>query len=327
MSIMDVYSLARQRPAFLPGSSILTIGVYDGVHLGHQATIQRVVNEARTRGLRSVVATFDPHPMTVVRPEAAPELIGTLEQRLSWLEATGVDATVIIDFDHDRSQESAIDFIDEVVVGEIGAAHVIVGEGFHFGHDRVGDLGLLQSAGAERGFTAESAPLIALEGKTISSTRIRAAIAAGDVVSANAMLCRSHETIGVVDHGDGRGGKELGFPTANLATDRTVVYPADGVYAGWYRDDDLGLRNAAISVGRRPTFLDGAEPLIEVFVLDYDGDLYGHQATVYFLERLRSQERYQTISELVAQMRADVLLTRSKLAEAHEFAPSAQHKS
>jgi len=320
---MDVYSIAKQHPGFLPGTSIVTIGVYDGVHRGHQATVLEVVNEARAAGLRSVVATFDPHPVSVIRPGAAPQLIGSLEQRLSRLEELGVDATVIIDFDQQRSQESATDFIEEFVVGQVGAAKVIVGEGFSFGHNRLGNLEVLQRVGLALGFTAMATPLLSDGGVPISSTRIRGAIATGDFVAANEMLGRAHETVGMVSHGDSRGGKELGFPTANLAADRSVVYPADGVYAGWYRDDQVGLREAAISVGRRPTFLDGAEPLIEAFVLDFDGDLYGHLAGVSFLSRLRGQERYESVEELVAQMHADVAQTRVLLAQAPEWAPSA----
>lgn len=319
---MEIFSLARQQPCFDPRSSVVTIGVYDGVHRGHQATIGMAVKEARDRDLRSVVATFDPHPATVVRPEAAPQMIGTLAQRLARLAETGVDAVVIIDFDEQRSNESAREFVDEFVVGQLGAAKVIVGEGFHFGHNRGGDLGLLQNLGREWGFEATAAPLVGESGEPISSTRIRSAIAAGAFQAVTTMLGRVHETVGTVAHGDGRGGKALGFPTANLATERTVVYPADGVYAGWYRDDILGAREAAISVGRRPTFLDGAEPLIEAYVLDHDGDLYGRQAGVSFLERLRGQQRFDSIEDLIAQMHADIEEARKCLSQATMLSPS-----
>mgnify|MGYP006269730341 CR=1 FL=1 len=304
-----------------PRSSVLSIGVFDGVHLGHRFTLAQARAAADARGADLVVVTFDPHPLAVLRPERAPKMLTTLEQRLALLEETGVDAVFVLTFDEAASLQSAPSFVEELLVAHLGAAEVLVGEDFRFGHDRAGDVELLRNLGAQLGFEVSGLALSAHEGDAISSTRIRALLAAGEVEGAAELLGRPHEAWAPVVHGDGRGGAELGYPTANLGLSPDQVLPGDGVYAGWYRDEALGPRPAAISVGRRPTFLEGAEPIIEAFVLDLDEDLYGRQAGVSFLARLRGEERFESVEDLIAQMGLDAKAAHELCAARSEEAP------
>lgn len=303
-----------------PGAgSVVTIGAYDGVHLGHQAVIAEVRRRADAGGLASVVVTFDRHPASVVRPETAPRLLTDLEQKLELLEATGVDRCLVLTFDEVRSQEPAEDFVDEVLVGALGARQVIVGQDFHFGHRRRGDVALLERMGQERGFEAVALALVDAEGRPVgeqgraSSTAIRHALAAGDLAAANAMLGRHHEVRGLVARGDERG-RELGFPTANVSVPGAILLPADGIYAGWFQRADGSVHPSAISLGRRPTFYEEAHAsLLEAHLLDFDGDLYGEHVRVRFVTRLRGEARFDGAEALVAQMRRDVEDTRAAL--------------
>ena len=283
----------------------VTIGAYDGVHRGHQFVIGQLRRLAADGGLATVVLTFDRHPAAVVRPESAPLLLTDLDQKLEILASTGVDFTVVLPFDQARSQEEPEDFVRSVLVEGLRARVVVVGEDFHFGRRRRGNVALLREMGASLGFEVAHVPL--LEG--ISSTAVRRLLDAGDVVAAAELLGRPHEVRGVVERGDQRG-RELGYPTANVAVPGDILLPAPGIYAGWYGGD----RAAAISVGRRPTFHDGGSPVVlEAYLLDFDGDLYGQQARVSFVRRLRDEERYDSIEALVAQMALDVEATRSAL--------------
>ncbi|HEV7886141.1 MAG TPA: bifunctional riboflavin kinase/FAD synthetase [Acidimicrobiales bacterium] len=296
-----------------PAGSVVTIGAYDGVHLGHRALIERVRSMAAELGCASAVVTFDRHPATVVRPESAPRLLTDLEQKLELLAETGVDYTLVVRFDEARSQESAADFVHEVLVGCLAARAVVVGHDFHFGHGRQGNVPMLQAMGADLGFDVLGVSLVG-DSEPISSTRIRGLLAEGDVAGAAALLGRPHEVRGTVEHGDARG-RELGFPTANVAVPAEILLPADGIYAGWYLRPDGSRHMAAVSLGRRPTFYDAAEKsLLEAYLLDFDGDLYGERARVQFVRRLRGEQRFDRVEDLVAQMQADVAATRSELA-------------
>jgi riboflavin kinase/FMN adenylyltransferase len=289
----------------------VTIGAFDGVHLGHQAVLRLVRELARARGLSATVLTFDRHPAEVVRPDSAPKLLMTLDQKLELLDATGaVDECLVLPFDVSRSKEPAEQFVEELLAGVLRARLVVVGADFHFGYRRHGDVPLLQLMGAELGFETIGLGLVAAPGSDtgvpFSSTRIRELIAAGDVAAAAAMLGRPHEVRGPVEHGDARG-RLLGFPTANLSVPENICLPADGVYAGTFTGADRTVRAAAISVGRRPTFYaEHGLCLVEAYVLDFDGDLYGQTVRVAFTHRLRGQERFDTVDELVAQMGRDV---------------------
>jgi riboflavin kinase/FMN adenylyltransferase len=301
---------------------VLTIGFYDGVHLGHRRTIGRALGAAHSSGHDLIVVTFDRHPSEVVRSHRAPKLLCDLTQRLELFASLGVDATFVIEFDEPAAQRTPAKFIQEVLVDQLGAAEIIVGWDFRFGAGREGDIAVLTDAGQHLGFTVSGVTLGEADGEVISSTRIRSLVAAGDVAEAARLLGRVHELRGTVVHGDGRGGADLGFPTVNLAVDPRFQLPRDGVYAGWYRDAEHTARPAAISVGRRPTFYDDAEPLVEAHLLEFEGDLYGRTARVSFLERLRGDERFDSAEALITQMLADVEVTRTLCATLAEQAPT-----
>src|SRR5579872_2466569 len=292
-----------------PNGAAVTVGAYDGVHLGHRHVIAHLREAARGRGLDTVVVTFDRHPASVVRPESAPTTLTGLDQKLELLGELGVDRTLVVPFDRDRANESAEDFVERILVGALGTRLVVVGSDFHFGHDRKGDVALLQAMGGDLGFAVEPVALLSPDsGPVISSTRIRRLIAEGDVAAASALLGRPHEVRGAVKHGAGRGARLLGFPTANIGVGREIAVPAAGVYAGRFTWRGARDHPAAISVGQPPTFEatgDGS-PLVEAYLLDFEGDLYGEQAAVSFAAWLHPQRAYDDLAALVDQMRADV---------------------
>lgn len=291
--------------------SAVTIGAYDGLHLGHRAVIAEVRREAESRGLASAVVTFDRHPASVVRPETAPKLLCDLDQKLELLESTGVDLAVVIRFDEERAAETAEEFVQEVLVDCLHARTVIVGADFHFGKGRGGNVALLNQLGPELGFDVHGMALVDAEGRPtaddarVSSTAIRRALVEGDVERAAAMLGRPHEVRGIVRTGDQRG-RDLGFPTANVAVPGSILLPADGIYAGWLRRADGEVLPTAISLGRRPTFYETADAsLLEAHVLDFSGDLYDERVAVRFVARLRGEERFDTVEALIDQMQRD----------------------
>jgi riboflavin kinase/FMN adenylyltransferase len=308
-----VTDLAAHPPP--PSGSVVTIGAYDGVHRGHQAVLRLVHELAVARRLESVCLTFDRHPAEVVRPESAPCVLTSLDQKLELLAATGyLDTTVVLTFDEARSHETAEDFVRDVLVEGLGARRVVVGADFHFGYRRHGNVRLLEQMGAELGFEVVGLGLIPIEGDPsatpYSSTAIRRALAEGRVADAARRLGRPYALRGVVQRGDGRG-RRLGFPTANVALPARCCRPAEGIYAGRFVAADGVERVGAISLGRRPTFHDAAAaPLLEVHVLDFDGDLYDQDVVVRFVARLRGEERFDSADALVAQMGRDVEATR-----------------
>jgi riboflavin kinase/FMN adenylyltransferase len=298
----------------MPGTAV-TIGAYDGVHLGHRALLADLVARAGAADLSPVVVTFDRHPASVVRPESAPPLLTDLDQKLELLAECGIERTLVVPFNRAQADESAEDFVREVLVETLEAKLVVVGEDFHFGHRRRGNVALLRELGQEHGFEVVGVRLTGEDLAPVSSTRIRSLVAAGDVVGAAALLGRPHEVRGLVVHGDGRGASELGFPTANLEVSSDIALPADGIYAGYYRRPDGTGYLAAISVGRRPTFYDpaSASVLVEAYLLHFEGDLYGELGRVSFVRRLRDERQFDSVDALIAQMHDDVADTERLL--------------
>jgi len=299
----------------LPGGSVVAIGTFDGVHVGHRAVLAEARNIATGLRVRSVVSVFDRHPATVVRPESAPRLLTDLHHRIELLGATGVDVCYVLRFDEERSMQEPEDFIREVIAGRLGAKALVVGEDFHFGRRRRGDTAVLGDLESEYGFKVVGLPLVGRESAAgvVSATAVRDALGRGDVTSAADMLGRLHEVRGVVEHGDHRG-RTIGFPTANVAVPGDIALPADGVYAGWYEEPSGRAHAAAINLGKRPTFYDhNGLRLLEAHLLDFDGDLYGQHAKVRFKTWLRGEVKFPSIDALVERLRRDVGDTRQAL--------------
>jgi riboflavin kinase/FMN adenylyltransferase len=302
------------------GPSVVTLGNFDGVHKGHRAVLSAVVQQARDYppgGAHAVAVTFDPHPVAVLHPERAPQIITSSEQRLDLLAATGLDAVLVMEFTHDFALWTPERFVVEVFVKALGARVVVVGADTRFGVRNSGDVDTLRRLGAEHGFEVLTLADIG-EGGRWSSSRVRGLITAGDVAAAADILGRPHRVSGEVVHGDHRG-RELGYPTANLTQGSAGLIPADGVYVGWLtrptlpeRDLDRSLP-AAISVGTNPTF-GGTHRRVEAYVLDRnDLDLYGETVVVEFVERLRPTEKFDSIDELLVQIADDVERARTLL--------------
>jgi riboflavin kinase / FMN adenylyltransferase len=302
---VNVIRDAARCPAPADGT-VVTIGAYDGVHRGHLAVIDEVRRLAAGRSMASAVVTFDRHPAAVVRPESAPKLLTDLEQKLELLDAAAVEHCLVIHFDEPRSKEPAEAFVSEVLLGCLNAKAIVVGEDFHFGHRRRGNVALLRSLGAELGFDVVGMALVDVPGTgRASSTAIRTALTDGDLATANELLGRPHEVRGTVLRGDGRG-REWGFPTANIAVPTEICLPADGIYAGWYERPDGAAHPAAISLGRRPQVYEHQpESLLEAHLLDFEADLYGEAAKVRFVARLRAEAKFKSVEALLDQMRRD----------------------
>jgi riboflavin kinase/FMN adenylyltransferase len=270
----------------------VAIGTFDGVHLGHREVI---------RGMDTVL-TFDPHPLAVIAPHALPKLLQTFPLKRDLIAGLGVDELVVIPFNRSFAEHSAEEFVEEVLVKRLDASHVSVGENFRFGKGAKGDAAFLSSRPE---FETRVVPLVEVAGETVSSSHVRGLVAAGDVRAASEFLGGPFMFEGEVVHGDKRG-RTLGMPTANLVPDDRLAVPGHGVYAGWAQGHP-----AAINVGVRPTFQTGRGLLIEAYLLDFDGDLYGHTLRIAFLERLRGEKRFESVDELVAQMKLDVEQARA----------------
>ncbi|MDG2429031.1 MAG: bifunctional riboflavin kinase/FAD synthetase [Acidimicrobiales bacterium] len=295
---------------------VATLGTFDGVHLGHQEVLGRAVMEARRRSLSAVALTFSGHPAQVLRPESAPLLLNTIDDRLQLIAECGIDRTYLIDFDNEFAHRTAQAFLEDVLVGEVGAKVFVFGSDLHFGYRREGNAEFLQNVGpnlalelVEVGEVREM-PLVL---ESISSTAIRRALLGGDVAHAARMLGRCYSVEGEVILGDQRG-RTLGFPTANIPVARDRAWPSDGVYAGWFERPDGSSQPCAVNIGRRPTFHQHAEhSLLEAHLIDFDDDLYGEWCKVSFAEFLRGERRFDGIDSLVSQLKDDVSVVRRVL--------------
>jgi riboflavin kinase / FMN adenylyltransferase len=290
--------------------SVVTIGVFDGVHRGHQLIVARAAELGRERGLPVVAVTFDPHPDEVIRPGSHPPFLCSARRRAELLAGLGVDAVCVLPFTLEFSRIDPEEFVRAVLVDRLHAAAVVVGEDFRFGHKASGDVPLLAKLGEKYEYTTEGLPLLVLDGVTLSSTSIRAMLAAGDVAEAAKALGRPHRVEGIVVRGHQRG-RKLGFPTANVESPPHTAIPADGIYAGWLAaldeaGDETSRWPAAISIGTNPTF-DGQLRTVEAYALDrQDLDLYGVHAAIDFAVRLRGTLRFDSVDALVSQMHEDV---------------------
>jgi riboflavin kinase/FMN adenylyltransferase len=284
-----------------PRARDVAIGTFDGVHLGHRAVIEGA----------DTVLTFEPHPLEVLRPEAAPKLINSLSVKRDVIEGLGVEELVVIHFDEEFSRRSAEDFIEYALIEKLGARRVAIGENFHFGAKARGTPAMLQS---HPEFETRVQPMVEVDGETVSSSRIRAEIAAGEMEAARRCLGVPYMLEGEVVKGDQRG-RELGFPTANIVPDERLVTPGFGVYAAFANGHP-----AAVNVGTRPTFDSDLGVLIETFLIDFDGDLYGQDLRVAFVEKLRDEIAYEGVDPLVEQMHRDVADARRICADFTEAA-------
>ncbi|MEO6051517.1 MAG: bifunctional riboflavin kinase/FAD synthetase [Pyrinomonadaceae bacterium] len=282
--------------------TVLTLGVFDGLHLGHQAIMKTVVERAMIANAVATAITFDPHPRAVLHPETAPPLLQTLDQRLANLNVLGIEQAIVIPFTREFAGQPAEDFLTNIIHDRLHAKEVYLGKGFAFGKDRGGNIELLRGLGEKLGFVADEVDEVQIRGQRISSSAIRELLAAGSVNLARRMLGRPYGVEGVIIRGNRRG-HTIGFPTANLKPHNRVI-PRFGVYATATLIDGT-WRKSITNIGVRPTFENDAEPSIESFIFDFDGDLYGDVLRVRFLHRIRDEKKFNSIDELKAQIEKD----------------------
>lgn len=304
------------------GGTSVALGVFDGLHRGHRGLVDRAVALGRDLGAAPTLVTFDPHPVEVVRPGTHPLVLTTLERRAQLAGELGVEAVFALPFDEEMASWEPAAFVDNVLVDGLDCRAVVVGRNFTFGRRAVGTPDTMRELCAARGIDCEVVELLEEGGATVSSSRVRTLLAGADVAAAAEILGRPHRVSGEVVHGAGRGGRDLGYPTANLDLAAYTAVPADGVYAGWFTVLDHGEVDgsivpgqryaAAISVGTNPTFGDAARS-VEAFVLDESADLYGRMAAVDFVDHVRSMEKFSSVDELLVAMGRDVARTRSVL--------------
>jgi riboflavin kinase/FMN adenylyltransferase len=297
----------------LPIESCVTLGVFDGVHLGHQSLLKHVNDIAKSNDLQTTVVTFNKHPLSIIAPERAPKMLSSTKRKLELLEESGlVDNVLLIDFNIGVAHQDAIDFIKGVFVNQLNAKVISVGNNFSFGHERKGNVELLKQYSKELGYNVEPIELLDsvtdLNSKPVSSTLIRQYISVGEVALARQCLGRPHELSGVVVHGDHMG-RKLGYPTANTEVDASLAVPSDGVYAGKVIVKNK-VHKACISIGVRPMFHDDNIRVIEPHILDFDEDIYFENITIMFDAKLRDQQIFSSVDALVAQIEVDCLKTR-----------------
>ena len=306
-----VHSLSELQSA--PNAACVAIGMFDGVHLGHQQVIRQTVTDAHQHEATSLCVTFDRHPATIVNPSSAPRLIQSLPQRLAAIETLDIDATLLLEFNESLRHVAAANFIENLQHGLGDIKSICVGAKFVFGHDRQGDVEFLRTLGDQSGFRVHGLAAVALDSKTISSTRIREAITSGRLDGATQMLGREYALAGKVIRGDKRG-RELSFPTANLDC-ADLCLPPHGVYAAHATVNGHAHR-AAVNIGHRPTVADITPTLhIEAHLLDFEGDLYGQHMELTFVEKLRDEQKFDSLNSLKAQISTDIQSVRNVFAQ------------
>ncbi len=293
-----------------PQGAVLSIGNFDGVHVGHQAVLSYVVERAHSMEVPSLCMTFDPHPIKLLRPSDSPRLLTTLEQRLSLIEATGIESTLVVPFTHKLARMDAADFVSDVLVDKLRVREVYIGKNFRFGADRGGDVDLLKKMGEKLGFLAESSPIVEAAGGVVSSTRVRESMAAGRVDEVSSLLGRAAFIEGTVLEGK-RLGRTLGFPTLNIEADNELE-PRHGVYVtAAYLPSFNRTFPAVTNIGVRPTVYQNSMTTIESHLLDFTADVYREKVRLFFLERLREERTFSSTMELMSQIRRDVADGRS----------------
>ena len=304
---MDVLRGLEALPLHVP-ASVVTIGFFDGVHRGHQVVVRRTVDEAARLGLVPVAVTFDRHPREVFAPGTEPKLLTTLDRKSQLIEASGIEALVVLEFDQDFSRWPPEEFVTRVLAEGLRTKHAVVGSNFTFGHKATGNLATLSDLGAGNGFGVEGVALLKLDGRAVSSSSIREALAAGDLDWPTIALGRPFAVDGTVVAGAGRG-EALGFPTANLELAARMLTPGQGVYAGMAYLDGEG-HVAAINIGTNPTF--GVEPVhLEAYLLEFEQEVRGRPMSVEFWHRLRDEVRFESVDDLARQIKDDVERTRA----------------
>ncbi|MGE4297350.1 MAG: bifunctional riboflavin kinase/FAD synthetase [Desulfovibrionaceae bacterium] len=306
--------IARERSEItldLASGSCVTIGNFDGVHMGHQKLIGRVVAMARTRGMKSVVVSFCPHPLRVLVGPHTPPFITVRDRKLDLLEGLGVDMVLLVNFTKELASMAPETFVEEYLVGWLNTRELVVGYDYSFGKGRKGNFELLKARGAVHGFGVEQLDPVIINGAIVSSTRIRDIIRAGDVWGVKPLLGRFYVVQGSVVHGKDRGGRLLGFPTANLELENEL-YPDNGVYAVWVQTEDGVRRRGMANIGSNPTF-NNKDTTVEVHILDFDQDIYDQRLTVHFVQRLRDEMKFSGLDALIAQIKADIALGRTIL--------------
>ncbi len=296
------------------GPSAVTLGVFDGVHRGHLHLLKALRDDAARLELSSAVLTFSNHPLTVLKPELPVVLLTPVAERMELLRASGVDTVIPISFTHELSQWSAEEFV-AALIDELSMRHLVVGPDFALGRGREGTADVLAELGARHGFTVRVVEPLEIGGTAARSSSVRASLASGDIAGATAILSRPYALSAPIVEGEGRGRSVLGYPTCNLGVSPVLALPADGIYAAW-ADIDGARLPAAVSVGIKPTFHEDGPRVVEAFVLDFSGDLYGKEVRLEFVTRLREQERFSSADALAAQIARDVEATRSELGAA-----------
>ena len=296
-------------------SSIITLGNFDGLHLGHQELIRKIILRARETGGLSMVVTFRPHPLKILAPEKCPPLISIYEEKIQLFEKLGIDVLVKIPFTLDFSAMEPRDFVHDILVDLLGAKEIFVGYNYRFGKGRKGNTQMLRDLGIELGFIVREVEQVSLNGEVISSTRIRQLLINGEVEHAAKLLGRSYALCGIVVKGDGRG-RGLGFPTANIASRHSII-PSNGVYAVRLLVRDK-YYDGIVNIGMRPTF-DSKSMAIEVHIFDFDEDIYGEETTIYFAGKIREERKFDSAEALIGQITKDITAAKAILAKNPDY--------